>query len=136
MKEDKKIEILSHKYLNNLPVESPSIDFSERVMQQVLKQELNSSYFVYQPLISKPVWAVIFCVLTALFSYYIFQNNPVDILVEYKLVNTTVEKFFTILSDGKIPQIPSTMILSILIFSIMALFEISMIKRLFERRFT
>jgi len=71
---DKKLNQLVDRLMDNDALESPSIDFTSRVMQK-LNAETENKAFVYRPLISKPVWFLLttaFIILVA----YIYFNEP------------------------------------------------------------
>jgi hypothetical protein len=136
MKEDKKIERLGTKFLNDLPLENPSLNFSDKVMQQIGITQVDSSYFVYKPLINIWGWAAIFCGIGTVFIYSLITPNTGVALPEFSWFTEKINGFSTFLSIKKIPQLSEALISVMLIFSFMALLEISVIKRLFDRRAT
>ena len=72
--EDKQLEKLVDDLMKDAGLESPSVDFTSNVMSKVLASK-TSEVTVYKPLISKPVFMVIFgCVLT-LFIYLMMNGE-------------------------------------------------------------
>lgn len=136
MKDDEKIEHLGTKFLSDLPLENPSLDFSDKVMQQIRQTQVDSSYFVYKPLINIWGWVAIFCGTGTVFIYSLITPNIGVAFSEFSWFTEKINGFSTFLSIKKIPQLSEALISVILIFSFMALLEISVIKRLFDRRAT
>jgi flagellar biosynthesis protein FlhB len=136
MKEDEKIERLGNKFLSDLPLENPSLNFSDKVMQQILKTQVDNSYFKYKPLINFWGWAAIFCIIGTVFTYSLINPNTGVTLPEFSWFTSKINGFSTFFSIKKMPQLSEALISVILIFSFMALLEISVIKRLFDRRAT
>lgn len=72
--EDKHIENLVDKMMKNQTLETPSFDFTSKVMLQVLESKKNPA-FSYKPLISKQTTISIFCLTTLLIVLTILDNN-------------------------------------------------------------
>lgn len=70
-------EELVKKMIKGLPLERPSSDFTQKVMQQVLRRSLKNSY---QPLISKRAWLVIamMFILGVLWLFYHPETSLID----------------------------------------------------------
>ncbi|CAM1340611.1 hypothetical protein [Tenacibaculum amylolyticum] len=71
MGENKHIEELdtfAKKYINELEVEKPSIDFTKNIMDTILQQE-DSKVYKATPLISKKVWILLLGILSASIFY-------------------------------------------------------------------
>lgn len=70
-------EELVKKMIKGLPLERPSSDFTQKVMQQVLRRSLKNSY---QPLISKRAWLVIamMFILGVLWLFYNPETSLID----------------------------------------------------------
>ena len=65
---DKSLDDLARKVMGTSNLERPSFDFTQQVMSHI--QALNTSKaFVYQPLISKWVWAILGGLLVFVFGY-------------------------------------------------------------------
>ncbi|CAL2103291.1 conserved protein of unknown function [Tenacibaculum sp. 190130A14a] len=71
MGENKHIEELdafTKKYMKELDVKEPSIDFTANIMQSILQTE-NAEVFKATPLISKKVWGVLLTILVVSIVY-------------------------------------------------------------------
>lgn len=66
---DNHIEKLVDKSMKKIELESPSLDFTKNVMTQIDALE-KSSITSYKPLISKPMWFVIFTVAVNIATAY------------------------------------------------------------------
>lgn len=136
MKEDEKIDRLSTKFLSDLPLERPSLNFSDKVMHQIGRTQVDTSYFVYKPLINIWGWTAIFCLIGLVFMYSSITPNTGVMVPEFSWFTTKINGLSTFFSIKKMPQLSETLISAMLIFSFMALLEISVIKRLFDSRAT
>lgn len=77
--EHQDIDALVKKYIQELPNEKPSIDFTRAVMDQVT--ELPLAYSVasqYEPLISKRMWTLIVSTVILVLGYLFFSNGALD----------------------------------------------------------
>lgn len=130
---DKYLDDLNKKVIKNTLIESPSIDFTASVMNQVT--ELKTTSFTYKPLISRVGWLVIsiliisFIVLIAYingitFSSSIFERIDLGALYNNKLFNT--------LSNIKVSEAFTN---SIILFGIMFSIQIPFLKHYFNKRF-
>jgi len=63
--EDKKLEDFVDKIMEDAPLESPSVDFTQNVMYK-LEAETSKEVFQYQPLVSGKVLSVVFIAFVAL----------------------------------------------------------------------
>lgn len=73
IKEDKNIENLVEKMMSDSSLETPSFDFTSRIMSQVLATDKKPIY--YKPVISKRGWFVIFAAIAGLITWFIFNGN-------------------------------------------------------------
>lgn len=62
--EDKHVEKLIDRLMKEVSVETPSLDFTAKVMSEVLVTK-KTPVFTYKPLLSKWFWLVLFCGVTA-----------------------------------------------------------------------
>lgn len=103
---DKYFENIANKVIKQSTIESPSFNFTDTVMSQIL--ELNNSLAtVYKPLISKNIWLLIFVVLTITIFYItyfggqfgegnwlsqvdfgMFSNNKISNLLSFNVSKT------------------------------------------------
>ncbi|HEX5743266.1 MAG TPA: hypothetical protein VFY09_05145 [Flavobacteriaceae bacterium] len=72
--EDKHIEKFIDKVMKEIALEKPSIDFTSKVMSQV-RATKKSAVIVYQPLISKYSWMIIFGSFLLLVVYLIKNGD-------------------------------------------------------------
>ncbi|MCF8272486.1 MAG: hypothetical protein K9I95_01530 [Flavobacteriaceae bacterium] len=71
---DKQIEKLVDKIMKETSLGSPSFNFTDMVMAQVLEVK-TSQVTVYKPLISKWIWYVIFTIMIGLIVYLTFNDS-------------------------------------------------------------
>src|SRR5210317_906221 len=91
MKTDKNIEKMTNKIFAEMPLESPSKQFVDKVMEQVhLAANVKSS--VYQPLISKKGWFLIFICAIGAVVYNLLNPTALGISIEW-LNFSFIEKF-------------------------------------------
>lgn len=76
-KADKYFDDIAKKIIQQGSIESPSFNFTDTVMSQVL--ELNKSRVtMYKPLISKKGWFIILAVLITVIVYTAYFGEPLD----------------------------------------------------------
>ncbi|WP_053977432.1 hypothetical protein [Mangrovimonas xylaniphaga] len=68
---DKELEQLVEKFMENSQTESPSFEFTSKVMQEINQLSVSKS-IAYKPLISKTVWWLLSAGLCALVLYIAF----------------------------------------------------------------
>lgn len=134
-KEDEILAQWAEDHLKNLPLESPSTNFSDAIMNKIqAEQAVKSPYFMYRPLISKPVWAAI-CVGVIATVYLIYMGRETESLTRVPLWMETASRWI----ENMHIHLPSftlsqTTGMALLIFSIMALVEISILQNLFRQK--
>ncbi len=74
MKEDKHIEDLIDQMMKNQTLETPSFDFTSKVMDRVSVSQKNKA-FEYKPLISKQTSLIVLSILVILISYVLQQGT-------------------------------------------------------------
>ena len=72
IKEDKNIENLVEKMMSDSSLETPSFDFTSRVMSEVIATKKKAIY--YKPVISKRGWFVIFAAIGCFVMWFIFTG--------------------------------------------------------------
>ncbi|MEO8533290.1 MAG: hypothetical protein ABI441_06050 [Flavobacterium sp.] len=128
MKEsDKNIENLIDKMMAESSLESPSIDFTSKIMVQVLAAE-KSKIKSYKPLISKQVWIIITGALIALIVYVLMTGNN----YELKISNTYSAKISDLFSGLHVSKIT---LYTILIVPLMILIQIPLLKNYYNKRY-
>lgn len=129
MKEsDKNIENLIDKMMAEDTLESPSIDFTSKIMSQVLIAE-KSKAKVYKPLISKPTWVIISLSLLTLTGYSVFVNNDLSNIEMVQLYSDKASNLFSGIHFSK------TILYAILIVSFMILIQIGLLKNYFDKKY-
>ena len=103
---DKLLESVVKKAMKSARIESPSSDFTKMVMAQV---NLKSKATVYQPLISKIGWVIIFsCVIAFVVSLYLVtgvETNKWFETVDFNLITTN--EITNLCSKLKLEQVTS-----------------------------
>ncbi|MEP7093150.1 MAG: hypothetical protein ABI793_03765, partial [Flavobacterium sp.] len=126
MKEsDKNIENLIEKMMAESTLQSPSIDFTSKIMSQVLVAE-KSKIKAYKPLISKQIWIFIIGALMALTVYMIMTGNDYDL----KISELYYPKFSNLFSGFHVSR---NSLYAILIVPFMILIQISILKNYYNK---
>ncbi len=129
---DKHIENLVDKTMMKSSLESPSFDFTNSVMAHVnaLGQ---SSVTTYKPLISKPMWFVIFAVGLGIVMYIIFGLNTTDSgwLNSVDLSMLTDNRLSNTLSGFKVSK---TVTYAVVLFGLMVFIQVPILKHYFDKR--
>ena len=131
--EDKGIENIVRKVMQDSGKESPSIHFTNQVMAQV--EALQSSKItVYKPLISKPIWSMIgFAILAT--CLYLYLNTPSNEISWLSSIN------FDAITNNSITQTVSgfkmskTLMYAIVFLSLMICVQVPLLKNHFDKRF-
>lgn len=125
---NKHIDTFIDKVMQSSTLETPSFDFTAKVMSQVTATS-RSSVTVYQPLFSKSAW-VILLFLTAAILLYSLLSNDTSNLGWFDKVD--LSKVFNLFSDIKISQ---TAMYSLLMFAVMLFVQVPLLKHYFNKRF-
>lgn len=129
MKEsDKDIENLIDKMMSETTLDSPSIDFTSKVMAQVLVVE-KSKAMVYKPLISKFTWFVIGLALIALVVYPSFFAGT-DSNIE---IGKTYADKVTALFSGV--HFSENVLYALLVIPFMMLIQLGLLKNYFDKKY-
>ncbi|NJB69990.1 hypothetical protein GGR42_000452 [Saonia flava] len=129
---DKHIDELTGKLLREMPLESPSKDFTTNILSKIEKLP-QSSALVYKPLISKKSWFVIGLLVLGSMGY-LFFGPTIQETGWFSYIN--FDKLPSIKSP-KIPtaiRVPKTVIYAIGIFACLILVQIPVLKRNFDKR--
>jgi uncharacterized membrane protein len=129
MKEsDKNIENLIDKMMSEDTLESPSIDFTSKIMAQVLVAEKNKVK-IYKPLISKTIWVIIGFSLLALTVYAsLFSGTEYNLGID----KSYTERFSTLFSGIHLSK---NILYAILIVPFMILIQIGLLKNYFDKKY-
>jgi len=131
-KEDKNIEKLVENLMAETAMESPSVDFTAKVMSGVFAVEKKRS-LVYKPLISKWAWYIILGSFACLFSFVLFknhQNTPMESYFNFSLFNSA--KIFNLFSGFQISQMTANVLLAA---SAMLFIQIFLLRSYLNKRF-
>jgi hypothetical protein len=129
MKEsDKNIENLIDKMMAENTLESPSIDFTSKVMAQVLVVE-KSKIKTYKPLISKTTWIIIGLIIIGLAVYASFFSGSTYNL---EMDKSYTEKFRAVFSGIHISK---NILYAILVVPFMILIQIGLLKNYFDKKY-
>lgn len=128
---EKQIEKLIDKTMKHSELESPSMDFTNVVMARVTALEKNS-ITTYQPLISKPMWIVLFAIAVVIVSYIVFGAGVSD-SSWFDTIDLSViaeNKFSNALSGLKVSK---TVVYAVVLFGLMLFIQIPILKHYFNR---
>ncbi|MBF4464706.1 hypothetical protein [Flavobacterium sp. LC2016-12] len=129
MKEsDKNIENLIDKMMAEDTLQTPSFDFTSKIMAQVLVAE-KAKIKPYKPLISNSTWIFIGIALALLIAYNVFfagtQNN-------LEIGKSYTDKISTIVSGIHISK---TLLYTLLVVPFMILIQIGVLKNYFDKKY-
>lgn len=129
---DNQIEKLVDKTMKHSYLESPSLGFTNAVMTQVNAMQ-KSTVTTYQPLISKPIWIVLFIIALAVVLYIIFgtTTNDSNWLSFIDLNMLADNKLNTALTGFKVSKI---VMYSVVLFGLMLFIQIPILKNYFDKR--
>lgn len=128
---DNHIERLTDKVLKDVPLESPSEEFTAHIMSKVEAIVL-SPEVVYKPLISKPMWFIIIAGIIGLVTFSVF-NSP----TEEGLLSTVDLSFLT---NNKVSiavtsvTFSKTILYAAVLFALMFGIQIPVLRGYFDRR--
>lgn len=129
MKEsDKNIENLIDKMMSEDNLQSPSIDFTSKIMSQILVAEKIQPK-VYQPLISKSVWFFVIGSLIAMGIYATFFSTTEYSLEIGKSYSDKISGIFSGIHFSK------NTLYAIFIVPIMILIQITLLKNYYDKKF-
>lgn len=129
MKEsDKNIENLIDKMMAENTLESPSIDFTSKIMSQVLAAE-KRKIKAYKPLISKSTWIFIGICLIALTAYSVYSGSNIS---NFEIVKLYSDKTSTLFSGIHLSK---NILYAILIVPFMILIQIGLLKNYFDKKY-
>ena len=128
MKEsDKNIENFIEKMMAESSLQSPSMDFTSKIMSQVLVIE-KSKIKVYKPLISKQIWILIVGSLIVC-AFYTIMTSSVNDFKTNELYTQKIADLFTEI------QISKNSLYAMLIVPIMILIQIPMLKNYYYKKY-
>ena len=124
--ENKKVEKFIEKVMKQTSLETPSFDFTSKIMAQVSVLE-QSKIKEYKPLISKAGWFGIFGSLIAVIAYTFFNGSK----------ESQLDINFSAEVSSLIPTVhfSDTTTYAVLIVTLMVLIQIPILKNYFDKRF-
>ena len=127
-----RIKKLVKKSVKKASLESPSLGFTNAVMAQVNALQ-QSTVTTYRPLISKPIWFVIFTVALLIVLYIIFGTTTKDAgwLSFIDLSVITNNRFSNALSGF---NVSNTVTYSVVLFGLMLFIQVPILKHYFDKR--
>jgi hypothetical protein len=127
--EDKNIEKLIDHLMKDTMLESPSFDFTSKVMSQVLEIK-TSNVTTYKPLISKPVFIALFSGLTAVLTYLFFNGNASS-------NNAFLHLNYNLLHDFPVEtfRFSKITVYSVVLTTLMLFIQIPLLKNYFDRKY-
>jgi hypothetical protein len=129
---DKNIEQFIARAMKETPLESPSHDFTSKVMTGVLALE-KSTATVYKPLISKTGWLIIFGGIIAT-MVYLFVNGGAQSGRQARSFGPGMKNFMNSISDLHLFEFSRITIIVILLSAILMLAQITLLKNHLEKR--
>ena len=125
---NKDLEKFVEKVMKSSKLESPSFEFTAKVMSQVTKIS-NSAISVYRPLISKTTWGILLLLTFGIVIFSVFSKD------------TNTLGWFDTFDLSKIPnlfsgiQVSRTVMYSLVMFAVMLFIQVPMLKHYFNKRF-
>lgn len=130
-REDKNIEKLVENLIAETSVESPSVEFTAKVMSGIYAVERNK-IFMYKPVISKRAWFIIFGIIAALFAFLIFNTQLTSAGSNFNLTFFNLDKFVKPFFGIEISSMTANVIV---VATIMVLIQIFVLKTYLNKRF-
>ena len=131
MEENKKLDAFLKKQIQEMPLESPSKNFTSNIMD-ILNDEQVSVKIQYKPLISKKIWLAVAAVIVAV-MFIPFQKQEGGLLEKVTIDFSFLEKVsFSGLLDGV--NVSTTAFYGLLFFAVMILIQITYLKQYVNRK--
>lgn len=130
---NKQIDAFLKKQLQEIPLDSPSKDFTSRIMD-VIDQEESTVTTVYKPLISKRVWIFVAATIAAIF-FIPFQETEGSLFNKLSLDLSIIGNLNPSgLLDGV--SVSSTVFYGFVFFAIMVVIQVVFLKDYFNKKMT
>ncbi len=129
--EDEPIQKLVDRIMAETALESPSLDFTSKVMSEVLSAEKTRTS-VYKPVISKKGWFVIFATIISLFAFLLFntKNNATGYNLNFSIPR--FEKILNLFPGFQVSPMTANVLLAA---TIMLFVQIFLLKNYLDKRF-
>jgi len=132
--EDKNMEQYVRAVIKETPLESPSHDFTAKVMANVLAVD-KSKATVYKPLISKTGWVLIFGGIIATLLYFIL-NGSAQVGNQPWSFGHGVKDFIKTFGDAHLFQFSRVTVNVIVVSTILMFIQINLLKNYLDKRLT
>lgn len=131
--EDKKnVQLLVEKVMKQIPLESPSLDFTSVVMANVLSVNTKKATD-YKPVISQRGWLILFGSIIAAITYFIFRGNT-QTGGSSESFGFDITGFTKTFNSAYLFQFSGTTINVIFLATVMLLIQIALLKNYLDRR--
>ncbi|MBL4569007.1 MAG: hypothetical protein JKY69_04920 [Flavobacteriaceae bacterium] len=132
IKKNQKLNAFTKKYLKDLELESPSVDFTANIMDVISVIKTSDNAVTYKPLISKKGWFLVFSILAAILIIPLRGVESKWVTLP-ELNFSFLEKIsFTGLLDGF--TISNTVVYTVCLFAVLMTIQLFYLKGYFEKR--
>jgi hypothetical protein len=128
----KEIDAFAKKYVKEIKIESPSIDFTANLMSSIALLQPEKSKLVYKPLISSKMWFVVLASVIAI-VWIPFKNSEKGLFTLPEINFSFLEKI-NFSGTFESLQVSNTTMYVALLFSVFMAVQIIYLKRFFEKR--
>ena len=125
---NKHLEKFVDKTMKSSALETPSFDFTSKVMSQVTSTS-RSGVTVYKPLISKTTWGILLVLTVGLVVYSVFSKDTINLTWFDQLDLSKVSNIFSGF------KISNTVMYSLLMFAVMLFIQVPVLKHYYNKRF-
>ena len=128
--EDKHLEDFVDKIMSAQKTEKPSVDFTAKIMASI-QAGATTKKVEYQPLITRPVWAVLLSAFVAIITFITIKQpfGSIGIIDSLNMTQLLDNPF------GRISfNISSTFMYSVVLFAVMLGIQIPLLKNYFNKR--
>jgi hypothetical protein len=130
--ENKNMEQYVHKAIKETPLESPSYDFTAKVMATVVAVD-KSKATVYKPLISKTGWVLIFGGIIAAIGYFIL-NGDTPVEGQAWSFGHRAKDFIKTFGDSHLFQFSRVTVNVIVVSTLLMIVQITLLKNYLNKR--
>ncbi|WP_348823947.1 hypothetical protein [Flavobacterium aestuarii] len=127
-KSDKNMEDFIEKMMGNDALQSPSIDFTAKIMSQIQVAEERKNK-IYTPLISSRVW---FCIILSLIIIGVYASLYSGTESSLEIENDYSERILAFYSGFHLSK---NVLYAVLIVPVMILVQVGLLKNYFDKRY-
>ena len=129
---DKSLDNLTRKLVGKASLEQPSLDFTQRVMSEILALK-KSKVTTYVPLISKRVWVFIAIGVSTIVAYVAFGTAEMD---SSWMTRLGLEHYadYSVKNPMEEVKLSQTLIYTLVLFALMICIQVPLLKRYFDNR--